>query len=195
MKRFVFLLSVLLILGCSDEVVNHKRSVIWPLAIGNQWTLETCEFNYAGDTLSFDTLTLEVVRDTVINSERWFIIYVNGSYDPELPPVTNKADGGWQVDSLGQEWMSAKYPAVVNDSFQWGDQMCYVDSINEIVTVPAGDFTCYRYRRTDIGSTDPRSLMYLSPDRGLVKLEELVIDGGGQPYVNSRSELLSFVLH
>ncbi|MGA2298428.1 MAG: hypothetical protein ABSG15_12855, partial [FCB group bacterium] len=61
-----------------------------------------------------------------------------------------------------------KYPANAGDIYISDNGIITVSSINEIVTVPAGTFSCYLY---DIKIADEEVIFYISPGSGFIKIE------------------------
>ncbi|HVP36985.1 MAG TPA: hypothetical protein VMT04_08330 [Terriglobales bacterium] len=194
----VALLFLLIIVsGCkSNSKLTNPGPVkqIWPLAVGNEWTFQETEVDSAGNVLSADTSVWAVSKDTMIGSERWYIITVNDTIDPEMiNPLTNRSDGLWGGGPSGG--LIFKYPATVNDTFMIGNQVTIVVSIHATVMVPAGTFVCYNYEWPEPPSSDrPYQFHYMSPGIGFVKAEEYHKTPGGYIYLNFRSELISYVL-
>lgn len=191
-----FLPLALLIPGCSDDnkIANPTQvEQIWPLKVGNEWVGEETEFDSAGNVLRFDTTVIAVSKDTVIGSERWYIITVNGNRDPEAPILAGRSDGLWAGGPSGGLFF--KYPAVVNDTILCGNQLVVVESIHATVTVPAGTFVCYAYKWPEPSTSDrPYQLHYLSPGFGNIKSVEYHKTAGGYIYPSFCSVLISYTL-
>jgi len=198
MKQVLVLLVLLgLLAGCGDdekEVTNSSQATyIWPLKVGNQWTIETTVLDSAGEIIEADTVVFELVGDTLIQDETWYILAVDGMIDPEMSPLTNRDDGLWHGGPSGG--LIFKYPAAVNDTFMVGTDTATVESINDTITVPAGTFICYNYKWAGPSDPDrPYQFHYLAPRVGIIKDEEYRKTAGGYIYCNIRWKLLSYSL-
>lgn len=131
-----------------------------PLEVGNQWIFRVTRFTVSpmDDGTSFDTVvnsitydTVLLVRDTVLNGDRWYLI---GHPIPGMDPawMAYRDDGIWISVGLGDDALfrelNAKWPAAVGDTFYVGlpPTVCEVEGTAVDVQVPAGTFRtiCYR---------------------------------------------------
>ena len=191
-----FLVLALLVAGCSEDNKGTSPTEVkqvWPLKVGNEWVGENTEVDSAGNVLHMDTIVTAVSKDTLIGSERWYIITVNGERDPEVPILTSRSDGLWAGGPSGSLFF--KYPAAVNDTFMAGNEIAVVESIHDTVTVPAGTFVCYNYKWPEPSTSDrPYQLRYFSPGIGGIMGVEYHKTDGGYIYANFRSVLISYTL-
>lgn len=198
--RYLVCLFIMLALlaGCkssSDDKGTNPDMVgqIWPLKIGNQWTYENRTLDSAGNLVSADTSVILVVKDTVIQSETWHILTLNGERDPEMEFVTIKSDGLWQGGASGH--LMFKYPAAEGDTWMVGTDTFTVLFIGDTITVPAGKFGIVNYKWK--GSGEPNRLFqhhYFSPGVGWIMGEEFYRAGDGIIYAKNRNLLLSYEL-
>ena len=142
----------------SGDTVGSVSEII-PLAVGNAWIYAITAFDSLGNVLGNAVDTSTVARDTVIDSETWYILYNRGV------PVNlgiNRSDGYWSrsvtlspgtanIASLGEEYLSSKFPATVGQVFanETGYRTVVLDA-DTMVTVTAGSFECYKYKKTPL---------------------------------------------
>ena len=129
---------------------------IIPLQVNNKWMYEITVFDSLGTPMDTVIDTSYVARDTVINSETWYILY---AFKSPTAVSINRADGYYTmaVDSvvagnifgLSDEYLAAKFPTSVGDRF---DNQPGFESItlkaDSTITVQAGSFNSYLYVRT-----------------------------------------------
>jgi hypothetical protein len=189
------LFFVLLVASCGDKSTNPKQvGQIWPLAIGNQWSFQLTEFDTNTVVISIDTLVLEVVKDTIIHNETFYLLTANGVRDPEVRPMTNREDGLWDYRDSDTIIILIKYPVTVGESFfQLYDSLVVV-STDTLVTVPAGSFHCVRYDDYLIATGRLLTHIYAAPNVGLVKKEDFSLTPGDRLYLSEVMELISYVL-
>lgn len=139
------------VLASSNKDINPTApatapTYIVPLAIGNQWTTRTSNYNAEGKLRSSSIRTSQIISDTTIDGERWFVAHTPASGDnPSSTSLgTNRPDGFYTLRS-GVPMLSAKYPASVGDSYQGFGGDVKVVSTNEKISVPKGTFICYQY--------------------------------------------------
>lgn len=194
--RWVYglLLVLLLSSGCGDDnkVISPSEKIqIWPLKVGNQWTYEETVLDSAGNVVNADTSVWEVVQDTLILGETWYILTIDGVVDSEFSPVANRGDGLWQGGPSGA--LVFKYPAAVDDTCMLGTDTAIVESITDTITVPGGTFVCYNYKwvGNSYNGERPYQFHYMSPGIGFIMAEEYHKTPEGYIYPNVRSVLLS----
>jgi hypothetical protein len=196
MKRvFCLLLIFIMFLGCDedDKVTNpENNSSIWPLKIGNQWTYEWLESDSLGTVLGVDTIVLEVAKDTLIQSETWYIITEDGARTDRSSPTTSRQNGIWIWETSAVFF--AKYPAAVNDTFICGTDTVTVESVNDTVITPAGTFICYRYRYHEISGDRPYQDRCFAPGVGFIEGDEYYKTGSDLIYQKYRGRLISKVI-
>lgn len=202
MKIAVILaLLVLFNTNCkNNDSVNSSNdsSVIMDLKVGNQWAYEFKAFDSVGTVQFTDTLVYKIVRDTTINSIKWFFIG-NDSYAIEL--LTNKSDGLWYMrisdDGIpGQSAvLIAKYPGSVNDSWLTTDSSTAKLIAKEVgVSIPLGNFSCYHYSITEKHAQYSSQSVYFPIGKTYIRNDRFYKIGSGQVYLESRSELIRLSL-
>jgi hypothetical protein len=144
MKRYLIFAICLSVLSCksSTETVT-SASVIMPLAVGNEW-------DYAGFFLIASQQ--HVIFDTtkIVSSKVTAFATQYGTY------YENRSDGLWIVsDSATPTYtgLIAKYPANSGDFVRRDTTVgidtiisdVIVDSVNSVVTVPSGTYSCFKY--------------------------------------------------
>jgi len=136
-----------------------KDSII-PLNIGNKWTWQLTLYDTLGKPYStyLDSLRIDSAKN--INSEHWCF----PGHPYEKLAFANLSDGCYYRafdDTPGASFLFYRYPARANDTYRApsgvvsGYRVWIVDtlesmtilSIDTTITVPAGTFTCYLYRR------------------------------------------------
>lgn len=182
-------------LGDARHSTPSFSAGIWPLAVGNQWTWHETNYDTSGAVTDTAVWLIEIVKDSLVNGEHWFIMTGNGERFSEY--VLARADGLYLADSLGNIDLKFKYPAQVNDSFatHWGDRIAVVEAIDDLVTVPAGTFVRYRYKTTDTVNF-MADFEYLSPGIGFVRGDGYTWKAGPgtDPYLAFRIQLMSYQL-
>ncbi len=165
--KIIPILLIITLIACKKDAAPPtsndpaQQKPMFPLKVGNKWTMRAANYDSLGAMISSQTLPIEVYQDTIIQNERWFIgawIYTNradGVYDyrPETGTLIN---------------LRYKYPATAGTQYPYRAAQIQVMSIAETVTVQGGTFVCYRYRISQDG--DPYSAdEYVAPGVGLVK--------------------------
>jgi hypothetical protein len=192
-KLFTYLIPFLLIIaGCSKNETPYEPTAspeIFPLKTGNHWVFRTTTH----DTL-VTTHVNDVIKDTLVNGGTWFVL----TYDNSIRTICRNNPAGWwylykaTLQSQGTPWLYYRYPAAVNEVYMTPDSTrVTVVSVSDIVTVPAGKFTCYRYHMNHYleGYTCDE---YFSPGTGLI-LHVIYAPGTGFTKVAEVTELLSFI--
>jgi hypothetical protein len=187
---FLVIPIFLMIAGCSkNETTDPITSPeIFPLKTGNHWVYRTT----TNDTVTA-THVNDVIKDTLCNGEPWFVL----TYDNSVRTVCRNNTAGWwfqyQATPHSPETPSLyyRYPASVNEVYMTLDSTkVTVLSVSDIVTVPAGKFTCYRYHlihyREGFECDE-----YLSPGTGLI-WHVVYSPGSGITKVAEVTELMSF---
>ena len=171
-KILAVLIAGLLIisLGCSEDDSDEYDSgikIIMPLTIGNQWTYH----NFTQDTLDVQRDTtlsdLNIYKDTIIESVHWYITTDNYPYKIGSL-ITHKDDGLWVYGLT--PYLMIKYPADIFDTWSspGGEYEYKMVAKGVILTVPAGTFSCYKYRGRP-NDTEDSTLLYYAPGYGLIK--------------------------
>jgi len=192
-KAIPLLLTIPLLLAYACHKENDSSPIpleIFPLKIGYHWVFRTT----LADSTKFNHVN-DVLKDTLINSEQWFIL----TYDTVIRTICRNTSQGWwyifngKSLSIGKPDLYWKYPTHVNDQYLTADSsLVTVVSINEIVTVPAGSFQCYHYHMIHYKESYECE-EYLAPGFGLVK-HTVYVPGSGNSKISEVTELLSYVL-
>jgi hypothetical protein len=169
------------------------------LKVGNQWTYLSTFFDSLGNAQFTDTIGYKIIRDTLINSEKWFFVG-NDANPSEL--LTNRSDGLWYMNFNpsgipGQgAVLIAKYPASVNDTWFYLDSTTAKLAAKDIsVNVPSGTYSCFQYSYTEKHSQDVSRMLYFSIGKGYVRNESLSKTNSGRTYVEDRRDLISLKLN
>ena len=185
-----------------DNPVNQggttTATVLMPLKLGNQWIYRSISLDSLGVVQHVDTSTFKIVRDTLIQNERWYFI---GRDSTARELLTNRTDGLWYMSlhstgTIAQAAvLFAKYPANVNDSWLGPDSSTVKLITNNLaVTVPQGTYTCYQYSYTNKRTGAVEQSKYFPPGRGFVKDEGYSRTSSGQTYVAARRGLIGLTL-
>ncbi len=185
-----------------------SKSVIMPLAINNEWAYIDV-FGGGGSIFIENTDTLSFISTFVFGSDTVYVSPVETYY-------ANRSDGLW-TETFGSsvQTLIAKYPAQPGDIFGHDsfiitvpsdpvpndtlNAQILVDSINAVVTVPAGNFTCYKYRADYYGTKHLlvyRQNDYYSVNTGLIKRESFWLDSASQQLkLNESYQLTKAILY
>jgi hypothetical protein len=198
---FQFIVVLLLIDGCKkddnpvDQGGTPQATVLMPLKIGNQWTYRVISYDTSGTVQHVDTSTFKIVRDTTIQSEKWYFI---GQDSTAYELLTNRSDGVWymrvRIAPLAAV-LFAKYPANVNDTWLGPDSsiaMLWAKDIN--VSVPQGTYACFQYMYADKGTQFMSQAKYFPVGVGFVRDEFYSKTNSGRGYVRSCRELMGLSL-
>lgn len=180
----------LLSLSCRDQVVPAgsptKTDAIIPLAVGNQWVIRT----YSWDSTGFPNVAMidtdRIVRDTVIQLERWFI-WRTGIC------VTNRSTGYWVLVSSTPE-LFLKYPTSRNDQYLYGGDTVEVTAVDTSITVSSGTFPCVRYNVKYEIANFVSQVLFVSANKGEIRREIFTRTSSGREYLAIREDLISFQL-
>ena len=183
------LILIVSLLSCSDPLSTPAGSepaqYIRPLTIGNQWFGKSTRFNQAGPVDTIRT-TATVIGDTTVSDTVWTQMFHETDDTSQFASSwssfsRNDSVGQWEALAFGsQANLLAKYPADALDSFPIYlgalDNVVQVvaASIDTVLTVPAGEFSCYNYRYAFTGTwgdEDYRVSYYFSPGVGKIKSE------------------------
>jgi len=178
--------------GCKKTGTSYepvKSPEIFPLSIAYHWDFITTTY----DTVKI-THVNDVIKDTLIDGEKWFVL----TYDHSVRTICRNNSSGWWFlyqagpQSPGTPSLYYRYPASVNEVYMTLDSTkVTVLSVNDIVTVPAGKFTCYRYHMIHY-LEGYECDEYFSPGIGLV-LHVIYAPGEGSTKVVEVTELENFI--
>ena len=188
-KRIVQIILCSLILftiqSCNDNVnstSNESLIEIVPLKIGNSWTKVVTEYDTSGAIKSIDTVTVVVLRDTMINNVRWYITN-EGIF-------RNDENGFWEY-WYSNPIIACKYPTAVSDTINVTNYTTVTVETNVEVTTTIGKTNCYHYLRTTVFDQNVRMHFYISPGIGNV-LEVVKRIVGNKELISNRTELISY---
>ncbi len=204
-KTLLIYLSIIVLLmidGCkkNDNPVDNGGAVqateLMPLKIGNQWTYRNISYDTSGNVQHIDTSMFKIVRDTTIQSEKWYFI---GRDSTAIELLTNRSDGLWYMRvSIAPQAaiLFAKYPANVNDTWLCADSSTAKLSAKDVnVSVPKGTYACFQYTYADKNTQFVSMVRYFPVGVGFVRDEFYSKTNSGQSYINTRRELLGLSLN
>ncbi len=201
---FLFLISSLLYIGCSDTTEPSETTELIPLKVGNQWILEN--FHSPGSGLPDETTydTLQIVGTTQSGDITYYNFTNNSSKDTSY--IYQKGNDYYSLDGSRIDY-GYTYPAEVGkvnyrDTLYWpGDTVIvtyFLAEKDHPVSVPAGTFTCYKYqvdyRYTNDGSLYRQNFSYIAPGIGPISDETYFPVVGGSMRLSDRSRLMSYTL-
>ncbi|MEA1980948.1 MAG: hypothetical protein U9N54_08240 [candidate division Zixibacteria bacterium] len=142
------------------DIANNivANDEIIPLADGNKWVYNIKVFDSTNVQIYSGVDSSWVARDTTLDNQLWHIL---ADKDGPFQIATNRDDGYYardvtlasgttDIDSVGEAYLSAKYPVNVGETFpNKTGFITEVLSTDDSVTVPAGSFSCYKYKRTE----------------------------------------------
>lgn len=206
MKRSIPVLIIisLLVLGLSScksngpvatslnkAVTAASQEGMIPFKIGNNWTWKITNYDKNGNALQSHLLYEEIIRDTTINGETWYLESPNHTGNTE-PPYTNM-DGATYMLYNGRPVIL--FNSVIEDTSlpSTNANQSYLVSKNNLIQVPYGSYTCYKYQEflRMNGETVLSENYYISPNKGVIKSESFSPDGNGGRFVAVKMELVS----
>ncbi len=159
----------------TDAAGNHMDSnYVWsftttfgdlmPLAVGYQWRFRIIDYeNPVVPDTTYDTV--RIVRDTIIQSEQWFI-------DDTGVLLVNRDDGLWRMNPGGQPYLFLKFPGIAGQIYAADpaiSESITIQSTSKLISslIPY-NHVCYQYIST---SADPtvRWDYYYEPGFGPVQ--------------------------
>jgi hypothetical protein len=197
-RYFLFILTSLLIYNCSESTEpDYSNLDLIPLAVGNKWNYKTTTFDSTGNVINQQNGNTSIIKDTLINGIKWY------GYDHDFPGVwnTNKSDGYWQFLEADSLWFMNdtsgvvyKFPTHVGDVYGNPQYPKEVVSVNERISVPAGDFRTIhitQYLTMNSNSLQVSFETYICPGIGFVKSMQIGKKYDGTKYIVGKSELVS----
>ena len=146
-------------LARADLTINIvTNDEIIPLAAGNKWVYNIKVFDSTNAQIYVSVDSSWVERDTTLDNQLWYILvdedgpfqiaanHDDGYYARDV----TLASGTTDIDSVGEAYLSAKYPVNAGETFS--NKTGFVTKVlatDDSVTVPAGSFSCYKYKRTE----------------------------------------------
>ncbi len=138
-------------------------SPIYPLKVGNRWTFRKGYVSGNGTVFWADTVTQTVVVEELMNGEKYFLLRSTDYVDQLL---TARQDGIYvYYADISASVLKYKYPAAMGEAYASGYQewtgatlvlvpfQMTVESTNELVSVPRGQFPCYKYHAPEVIAT------------------------------------------
>lgn len=183
----VVTLSVGSFFSCSDPISPQTDpepeapQYIRPLTIGNVWYGTTVRYGQDGPLDTTGT-TNTVVGDTTVSDTVWTEIFYETDDTSQFAYSwssysRNDSVGQWEALALGVSAnLLAKYPAEALDTFtidQGVTSVVIVASVDSMVAVPAGEFSCYNYRYLHLNESGPNLKVsyFFSPGVGKIRSE------------------------
>ncbi len=165
-----------------------------PLAVGNMWEYYVSKFDTFPMPATHYYDTVQIVRDTLINAEQWFV-------DQDGVGYTNCSDGLWRKIRLNQDaHLALTFPGNIGDESLFIWELLYwidisIDDMDTLISVPAGDFHCILYKGWSFGPLSCQNDHYIfyAPDIGLIK-NELYRKNCNLAGLRERWELVSYNL-
>ncbi len=190
----------------SIDTKQNTQSVIYPLQVGNYWHWKLEHYDESNNIVSSDTVITTIVRDTVIDNQKWF------SYaDLKMFLYSNYSDGYYMMalnkDTHTLPGLRYKYPVAVNYRYQgvtgafqggvnWIPDTLYktiVTYVDTTVVIPLGSFRCYSYKFVDVNNKF-YFVDYLSPNIGLIKNEFYSINSDSTTTLSYKRVLIAYYI-
>jgi len=198
-QYLLFILTALLIYGCS-EITEPDNSIneLIPLKIGNTWNYKMTSYDSTGVILYYEDINSSIDKDTTINGLKWY------GYNSMPPGIwyINKSDGYWTFVKGGTgnilndtSLVVYKYPTQVGEIYGVTETLREVISVDEIITVPAGEFKVIHLLTTFVGSTNyllDSFEIFITPGVGVIKVMQIGKRYDGTKFVVYKNELTSF---
>lgn len=153
-----------LLCGKSENEISDPAGIsspIYPLKVGNKWTFSE-SYVFSDTVISADTITQSIVGEEMLNGEKWFLII---SEDVDQL-ITARQDGIYLYYSdIKTTVLKYKYPTVMGEQYasgydEWTGRtltlvpfQMLVDSTNELVSVPGGQYQCSKYHAPEVIAT------------------------------------------
>jgi hypothetical protein len=195
----LILLSSIIILSCSESTEpDSSNPDLIPMAVGNKWSYKLTSYDSLGNVLYTESTSSSIDKDTIIDGTIWY------GYEDGFNGIwnINKTNGYWIFVkafygySLNDTtWMVYKYPCNVGETFGEADYPIQVVSKNEIISVPAGNFTTIHYSFIFANYNNYLLIsneVYVCPGIGVVKSTQIGKKFDGTNYVVGKSELMSY---
>lgn len=179
----IFLFSLI---GCKKDeptaVEQKKELYITPFEVGNSWHYTTYYTQKDSNIFTFWSTILNVTKDTVINSERWFLL------NDSIAILTNRKDGLYQLakDSNSQytSTLVIPFPAQNGSEYQLSSGTLKVVQIDTSISIDDGVHSCYAYAVKYKNQTEFLNKWYYSPGIGSIREETYSYDSTGKLYTS-----------
>ena len=175
---------------------ESSQDVIMPLIVGNMWIYNIYQIdNNTGEVSDIDEDILVINGIVEAGNTEW--------YTEGFVKLTNKIDGLWAWEDWSngsQPSLYLKYPAGVGDTYSHpgpGNQVenVVVVSIDTLITIIGGQYSCYQYRVINIGTNGTTTWkIFASVSKGLIKGEKWFTRPDGSKFFDNSYELIGLVL-
>jgi hypothetical protein len=214
MKRLIFGIIALAILascGDDDNGTNPESNPLYPLAVGNTWTMVMEEFDLSGNITGTENLEITLEKMVTVDGKE---VYLNvediddASEDTTWSGFYND-NFGTRVVLLGDnelaEIESYKYPASPGDTYSspsvFTTYNVTVESVSDNITVEAGSFTCIKYvfeSEFDYGGGEidyERNIVWVAPEIGAIKTQAWSKESGAAEFTKTdENRLIGYTL-
>ena len=170
----IALLSVLFLIGCSDDPVPSSNTIqqLFPMAVGNSWNFQNINYDDLGNIAEIDTMDMVIDSAGTSYGHSGFFASIAG-----MPSFLfyNNNDLRSRTAFDSDDQMIIRYPMAANeivitqdttDADGWRSQSLFkMISENTPVTVPGGTFNCVVYMDYNLygkGTLDTSSYDILS---------------------------------
>jgi hypothetical protein len=200
MKILFTLMTLAAILCVSCNTTNSPTGTIeiWPLKIGNMWVVKNTDYDSLGNITRTKSDTMIVLKDTIVKNEKVFIVQSQSYGHVSNVIVLNRSDGFYLVDIRPDTvyyYLAYKYPAKVGDIYTGLGSNIQIKSINSPITAKPGNFSCYKYfNENQYPNIYFNQTIYVSPGVGLIYSVDSTREKGGKIYMDSKSEIQSYIL-
>lgn len=170
----VLLFIIIFSLSCEDDNLVKPETVrlegVIPLKVGYQWTWNIYKVNGEEKNLMHQ-YSVEVIKDTMINGEKWYIERENNLFN--TGPITNR-------NGVTYSYNNGEPKILFNTSVEdtslpsTNANRSYLVSENNIVEIPLGEFNCNLYQifSESNGKKILISNYYISYNKGIIKEED-----------------------
>jgi hypothetical protein len=191
--KFLFFIIVLNASCSNDQILEPQEIIsegVIPLKVGYKWTWEVTSYNEDGVKIDSHLYYSEVIKDTIINGENWFILMENGNGPTYLG--TNR-NGVYYSFYLGQPTIT--FNTVIEDTSveSTNSNGSYLVSKNNLIQGPLGEFNCNLYQ-VFIKINENKFLdanYYLEYNKGIIRTESFSLNMNGSSYIAVTTELVS----
>jgi hypothetical protein len=191
--KFLFFIIVLNASCSNDQILEPQEIIsegVIPLKVGYKWTWEVTSYNEDGVKIDSHLYYSEVIKDTIINGENWFILMENGNGPTYLG--TNR-NGVYFSFYLGQPTIT--FNTVIEDTSveSTNSNGSYLVSKNNLIQGPLGEFNCNLYQ-VFIKINENKFLdanYYLEYNKGIIRTESFSLNMNGSSYIAVTTELVS----
>lgn len=169
------------------DIENIDKTFLLPLKVGNVWNYEATYYDSSKNVLYKDFKNITITGDTIINNQLWYNIDFGGYFHPVA--YRNNLEG-LLVHEFNSTSILYKYPIKLGEIFDTSSTFFgTLASIDEIIFVPAGNFSCYNYQKV---YQKIKVNNYISPGIGIIKADIAIGLDAAQPYVKETWELISY---